>query len=381
VAIGLIALVVLTTWAVATVSVWWVPAYLALMVLIFVTPGGRHPTTTASERSGESTRVGESDLSRRLRLDRADGLEHHHPVIGPIAGPTAEAVTDPQDSSAGSPDARIPKIRRAQGRARRAAKTAERAPESPPVTWIQVGPGKFVRVEGGIPAALTPDAQETTVGASLETDTPVPAPPVIAADAGAVGVQGPPESPVAAPGDVAIVFVSEGPRAGTGIEEYGIAPSAFNPATMATSAVEHVNDAVPGVAVGSGSIANRGALTSRHRVDPGHVGLQRPSSKERVALVSRGIVAAIPCVARARSRLDVPAGWIRRSSMRSESARNARLRQAVCCAFGQLAHCERTWLPRSPPFGHRFCGRPALPVRACRDFARGGARPAEPAQR
>ena len=41
--VGLIALVGLTTWAVASVSLWWVPAYLALMVLIFVTPRGQHP--------------------------------------------------------------------------------------------------------------------------------------------------------------------------------------------------------------------------------------------------------------------------------------------------------------------------------------------------
>ena len=36
-------LVGFTAWTVATVSVWWVPAYLALMVLIFVTPRGRCP--------------------------------------------------------------------------------------------------------------------------------------------------------------------------------------------------------------------------------------------------------------------------------------------------------------------------------------------------
>src|SRR5580692_2138776 len=38
VGLGLVALVILTSSAVASVSVWWVPAYLALMVLIFVTP-------------------------------------------------------------------------------------------------------------------------------------------------------------------------------------------------------------------------------------------------------------------------------------------------------------------------------------------------------
>jgi hypothetical protein len=386
------------------------------MVLIFVVPGGRRPTATALQPTAESTGVEIADLSHSLRIDRADALEHHQRAAGRSPYATPEELTDARDSGSGSPDAVTPKLRRGQSRARKLARTAgERAPESPPVTWIQVGPGKFIRVEGGAPAAETIRVQEITVGvsleidasvpappettapaetlvvasletdspepappvttapaealvaASLETDSPAPAPPVTTAPAETVAAHEPPDTPVAAPGDVGMVFVSEDPAAGTALEEYGIAPSAFDPNPVATSSVAHPDDAVPRVAVNSGSSADRGGGTSRLRVDSGHSDLQWPSSNGRVVLLSRGIAAAIPRVAGARLEPDVPAGWMCRSSTWSKPAPEARLRQTARRAFGQIAHFQRTHLPRSPPDGHGFGFGPALPDGSCRD--------------
>jgi hypothetical protein len=305
-----------------------------------------------------------------------------HPAVKPDADPPADEQTDLPDSASGSIDAGTAKIRRSRVRARKAARTAaEPTPDSAPVTWIQVGPGRFVRVEGGTPTALKTNAQDVVADAGLETDAPVDTPPTVTAPADAMAVHDPLDLPVTAPGGVGMVFEFEDPTVGPAIEEYGIAPSAFNPTTAAGSSVEHTDDAVPGVAVHSGSIAELGDKTTRLRVDPGYSEPQRPTWKGRPTGIPRGIASAIASVAPVGLPLNVPASSLPHFKMRSQRAPNARLQHAMRRALGRIAHFQRTHQPRSPPFDYGCRGRPALPAGTCREFARGGTRPVEPARR
>ena len=75
---GLVALVGLTAWAVASVSVWWVLAYLAALVSIFITPRGRRPWAMASEARAES---GGAGLGQGMRVDCMDRVDQHHSAV------------------------------------------------------------------------------------------------------------------------------------------------------------------------------------------------------------------------------------------------------------------------------------------------------------
>ena len=86
VGLALVVLVGLTTLAVAWVSVWWVPAYLALMVLIFVTPQRRSRPEQVSKPGEESAGGVLTDLDQGLRVDRADEGDHHHLAVESISG-------------------------------------------------------------------------------------------------------------------------------------------------------------------------------------------------------------------------------------------------------------------------------------------------------
>ena len=105
--VGLVVLVGLTTWAVASVSVWMVPAYLALMVLIFVTPQGRRPSQPASEPGTDPMQFGVTDIDENLRVDRTAGSDHIRPVDEPldtsmVVDETANELSGSIPDSAGS---------------------------------------------------------------------------------------------------------------------------------------------------------------------------------------------------------------------------------------------------------------------------------------
>jgi hypothetical protein len=379
---GLIALVVLTMWAVASVSVWWVPAYLALMVLIFAVPHRRHPSKSALEAGAESVGIGIVDLGQGLRVDRADGMVQHHPVAEHDSGPAASASTDPQDSSPGSAGASTRKLKRGRVRVRKAAKVAAEAmPDSAVATWIQVGPGKFVRVEGGMPAADGALAQEVAVGVSLATDTPEHAPPTSTASADALAALDPPDTPETTPGVVGVVFVSDDCALGSVTEEYGIAPSAFRSIPMVNSSVENRDRGTPEVVADSGCMANHDVETSCPGVNPERLWLQWPISRGQAGRVSRGIVSAIARVARVSLRHSIPVGPNSRTLAWSSIAPNARMQQAMRRAFGRTTHVQRTLRPRSPPYSYNSFARPGLPAETRHELVRGGLRPVEPARR
>jgi hypothetical protein len=161
-------LVLGTSAAVAAVAWWLVPPYLALMAFLLLEPAGRRVSATnpAGPRSASS---GASALA-----DTSDPAES--------AGSG--------DSSASDATTPAPKARRGgKGRGSRRAKPAI---EPVPAAWVQVAPGKFVRVEPGSPSG------ESGPYAPMPPGTPTPSPSPATAEA----VPGPdaPDRPTAGPG-------------------------------------------------------------------------------------------------------------------------------------------------------------------------------------
>ncbi|HKI19139.1 MAG TPA: hypothetical protein VKA15_14730 [Isosphaeraceae bacterium] len=341
-----------TAWAVASVSVWWVPAYLALMVLIFITPRGQRPWASATEASVESVGAGSADLGWGLRVDRADGVDQHHPDAEPDSRPAANELTELSGSSPDSARSSTAMPRRGRVRARKAARTAaEPMPDSPPVTWIQVGPGKFVRVEGSIPAVDQTLTEAVTVGASPVADALVHAPPTSTAPAAAQAAQDPPDPLAMIPGDVGMVVGPDDCVLGSVTEEYGIAPSAFSPAPLATSSVEGLAHDVSGVVASPeanpGSVVNLGRKMPRCGVDSGRFWSYRRASRGQADWDSFGIANAMRGLDRASSRRNVQPGPKPRTLV--WFVLNERQQQAARRAFGRISHVERALRPRSPP--------------------------------
>ncbi len=156
VSLGTVALMIVTTCAVAWwVSIGWVPAYLALMVLIFVTPEGRRPRASARASASLSEPLEKSDGDASpddrpiLRAEAAHlGDQHPHLGLALAAGEEADAsAMPPEDFQPGlANQASTAKPRRGRGRGRKTAKTAKAAAaepclkrvRSPGSAWVQV---------------------------------------------------------------------------------------------------------------------------------------------------------------------------------------------------------------------------------------------------
>lgn len=147
---GLIVLVLVTSWAVASVSLWLVPPYLLVMGFVLFAPGGR-----TNDEPQASILVGP------------------HAAIEPLIDNSL--VTDEEESVSNASGAAFPAAnpgssRKSKGRRKQAAKTQ---PEPPPeATWIQVGPGKFVRVEGSAVASDQIAQPETLITPTADSEIP-----------------------------------------------------------------------------------------------------------------------------------------------------------------------------------------------------------------
>jgi hypothetical protein len=385
---GLVALVGLTTWAVASVSVWMAPAYLALMVLIFVTPLGRRPSKSAPERHVEPLDVGDAEVGRSLRVDRTDGAEDNRPAAERDSGPAADeasfesldSITDPAGSAGAKP-------KRGRGRMRKAAKpAAEPAPDSASVTWIRVGPGKFVRADASIqaidptrvadvaaadvPVTDTPDAvpaialvddpvpvaetaQEESVPATDGPDSLDPSTPAEAAPAAPPARQDLHDLSATTPDDVGMNLRTDDYVESSVAEEYGITPSAFGEVSRVPSVAQGPDCHASAMAEASEadlvSEADTDVETSSAGDDHGRPRSRRRILAGRTGRITRGVASAIPGADRASSRRIVRTLPKPRTSVWSPFAPNARLQQATRRAFGRIPHVHRALRPRSPP--------------------------------
>jgi hypothetical protein len=120
-----------TSWAVASwVSVWLVPPYLILMALLLFPSAGRLHGDPAEAESARS-----NPLQPAMPGEDLDGAES-----APDGSASAESSEGNSEPGAASSPTRA---RRGKGR----AKKAKPVPEPAEATWIEVAPGKFVRVE------------------------------------------------------------------------------------------------------------------------------------------------------------------------------------------------------------------------------------------
>jgi len=146
---GLALLMCLTTWAVASVSLWMVPAYLALMGLIFVTPRNHHRLLGLVRRSTKPAGDDERDQCRTPSMVGAGEAATVRDTDPSGADSTAiELTVDPIGCSPASVGGGTVKQWRGRTRIRRTSKAAAEAVAAlPSVAWIRVGPGKFVRAD------------------------------------------------------------------------------------------------------------------------------------------------------------------------------------------------------------------------------------------
>jgi hypothetical protein len=310
-----------TAWAVATVSVWWVPAYLLLMVLIFVVPQRRHAWTRVLEAGVRPIAADQADPGRRRQLERPDTLDERRDETVPAS---ALAASDMGESPGSSPDftaSGTTKPRRVPIRTPKVVKTpAEPMPNSPPVTWKQVGPGKFIRIEGGIPVTPQRQVKENVAASASPPDTPgsEPLPAVSAAGAGDRSS----DPFVVRSGDGQHV-ASDGCLIASVTEEHGIAPSAFSPEQPVASS-------------GQGLPENGTEVLASLRIVPGFMtdlGRKRPRHR----------------LAKERSWSDWWLFGSRLDLIRTAVAFNSRYQQAAKRAFERIAQVERALQPRSPP--------------------------------
>jgi len=298
---GLFVLVVSTTLAIASVSLWWVPVYLVLLVLIFVTPPRWQPPSSPSESRAEDDTVGIADLDAGLQADRADGLDKIHSIIQFDLDPTND---DPAESSNSNPDVITTGAakRRSRVRARKTIKPAdEPVTESLPVTWIQVGPGKFVRVEGGVQTA---DSAQTRVSESVT-------------------------------------------------EEHGIAPSAFSLTSELDASIGASDHDLPGQVeqpeAQTPNPAESGSPCSPDSADLGPPLCQAGVARRWVKRIQRGIGRTSRRVDRTSSRRITSTSPRPRLQVRPSYALNVSRHDAASRASGRILHVQRIIRTRSPP--------------------------------
>ena len=356
VGLALVVLVGLTTFAVAWVSVWWVPVYLALMALIFVTPEGRSRPEQVVKPGGESAGGVLTDLDHDLRVDRAEEGAHHHLAVESISGSiVGESITEMVGSDPDSTSSATAKPRRGRVRTRKAVKTAaEPVPDSVSVTWIRVGPGKFVRADANSPAVDQIQTEEVTVEAQPESDAPGQELPAPSARTDALIERDLSGSLEKTSGEHGTVAVSDNCVLGSVVEVYGIAPSAFSsvpPDSLSVEGLEvDASDVVVTPEADFSTLANFDGNASWNAENRGRLGSQGGTSGSRVCRVTRGIASAIPSGDRASLRRNVRRGPKPRILIWSSFPPNARLQQAAHRAFGRLPHVQRALRPRSPPY-------------------------------
>ncbi len=153
----LVVLVAATSWVVADLaSAWLVPPYLAAMALILLPSSDATRRRAEASRSHRAGRAVASPSNSRVRSagdGLADPLDSSEPSSTPPGGTTDGGATASRaEKESGPASATASKSKRGRSRPRKASKPADLA-EPAPAHWVEVGPGKFVRVE----AATTPE--------------------------------------------------------------------------------------------------------------------------------------------------------------------------------------------------------------------------------
>jgi hypothetical protein len=342
--VAFVTLVVLTAWVVASVSIWLLPAYVTLLVVIFVVPQGPRRARRGDHRVVRSSQVEATLLDKGASAEESAAVEQHP---GAASEPEQEIGQWAVDSGASSPEqasSEAVKPRRGRGRARKAVRTgAEPALDTGTVTWIRVGPGKFVRTDARshvgdpVPAEESKVGAEPSAGTDLETVVPSLGAPVVEIDSDAR------ESVQSAENVEAVA---------SGL--HGIAPSAVSAAAWASSSVddsEHVASESRADPVANSEVtAPDETETSRlGLVQGGGRGRDRRAPRRRMRCVPYWPRRTIVPIDRAALRANRGRNPRCRASRRLMPTADVRQRQAANTAFGRMVHFQRAMRPRSPP--------------------------------
>jgi hypothetical protein len=150
----LVVLVGATTLAVASVSVWLVAPYLGLMWWIVLPVHPRRDASLANTSGAVSDLETAADAD--ASTDAVATMVNHRSSPAPSSeSPSASAVEHSTKPNPASEPALV-KTKRGKGRGRKSKTSTLSEPSE--ATWIQVGPGKFVRADG--PSSLLADAAE-----------------------------------------------------------------------------------------------------------------------------------------------------------------------------------------------------------------------------
>ncbi len=301
-----IALACLTTLAAAEVSVMLALVYWSALVAIFLSPRGGGVKTLPLEALAGDELAG-SGIARDHLVDDL------HDVVPPASNtPVLEPPADEGDSREQPAwEAETARPRRGRVRVRKSAKPAGE-PIMPPVTWVRVGPGRFVRADVAVAGAHaeadleTPDAMENPTLETGEETPPEPVNPIepTASDLEPLG---------------AARVTDEGPE----VEEYGNAPSAFEP-----SLSDALDEIAPVDVLETVDLAGEAIVAGKWR---------------------RGIMRMVSNAGRRHQRGRFARGGNRsRVPMRSD-APQPRMRPYTGRAARGIPQVERGFRPRSPP--------------------------------
>jgi len=356
---GLALLMCLTTWVVASVAAWVVPVYLALMVLIFVTPRNQRQLLVLSKRSAKPLSNEEPNADRRLSIASAGEAKILHLADHPVADSLANEFTvDPTSSTPHPVGAGAVKQWRGRTRTRKTGKSAaEAASVLPPVAWVRVGPGKFVRADSTTHpiAQLQPRIQSDLCGAGTNpvVDLSAPMPPVPMETAETAVEQqscNPLHMTESNPSDVA---ASDENVLGSATEEHGIAPSALGPPPTISDPPDCLDYQVPDALVEPTVDPVPVAFLTRKASDCDS-SLERPwsqdeRSRSQARRVLRAFTSAIPGADRTGRPRTVGNGCKPRTSVWSLIGPNRLLQQSARRALGRVVRVHRALRPRSPP--------------------------------
>jgi len=350
---GFVVLVVSTTWVIASASVWWVPVYLILLIVIFVVPRRRPLVPPAAVTDAVCDAVGIADSEPGLRADCSNGADALRTLSRSDSVLTEGECTEP---STGSPDpgrADATKLRRSRAQGRKSVPGSERASGSVPVVWIQTGPGKFVRVEGGLQAANSAEIAIDSSRTHPASDLPAELIEAVPTQAVLQAEENPPESVGETSIDVEQSCHSDNGVSGSVTEEHGIAPSAFSLTPELRTAFERSEDDLPGqvreaevrTAVCAEASGDLPPESANSRDDLG----QQDYSRRWVSRVSRDLSRAVPRTSRGRRQRLVRLAPGTRILGGSWLAPNVRQPHLASRSSGRMHHFQCDLRTRSPP--------------------------------
>jgi len=351
--VGLFVLVASTAMAIASISLWWIPVYLIAVVVIFVTPAKRQASSTVSESGVESGAdcIVAQDLN--LRVDCAHGPDE----IRSVSQLDSDlANVDPAGSMDSNADLIVVGATKRRGRARaRKVTSPVNGPvtDCRPVAWVQVGPGKFVRVEGGIQGADPAQVEEVTTRVNPESETPAEMPPFAQAETEPATEVEPFTSPGIFPGEVGLNSVSDGCDPESVAEEYGIAPSAFSPATGDDLSLDVFVDDLAGEVDGpeakTTAPGEPSSLCLPSGQDNGSFLYQRRISRSWVRRVQRETAHVVPRADQVSRRRVALKSSSSRFSVGLRHGPSMSRHKVEVCACRRMLHVQRPIRTRSPP--------------------------------